>query len=351
MRTGFLDRPQGYKGHALPTPYLGGAALAGGVVAATMASGAASNNGVLLGCALLLWALGTLDDRRNLSPVTRVVAEAGVGLVLWGTGHGWDVLGSAPADAALTVLWIVGIVNAFNLMDNMNGAAATCAAVSAAGAAGLALLGGHVALAALCATIAGASVGFLPHNLARPSAIFMGDGGSMLLGALVAGIVMSAASAGNANALALVPGGLVVGLAIFDTTLVSISRRRGGRPLLSGGRDHLTHRLALRLGSTRRVPVALAVGQAVLCTAALGAVYGGTIWIITSGSAAVCIAVAAGIYLEDVALFSRPRPPARPEHERLAIRPRHREYSSSSGAPVRSDQSLPPPESPRLTEA
>ncbi|MGI8729318.1 MAG: hypothetical protein ACR2LK_04910, partial [Solirubrobacteraceae bacterium] len=124
-------------------------------------------------------------------------------------------------------------------------------------------------------------------NLARPSKIFMGDGGSMLLGSLVAAVTMSAASLGGAHPTAIVVGALVAGLAILDTTLVTVSRRRGGRPLLSGGRDHLTHRLARRLGSAQRVPLALAGGQTVLCAVAIAAAHADPAWVITAGVAAV----------------------------------------------------------------
>lgn len=312
-RTGFLDHPMGYKGHVRPTPYLGGVALAGGVAASAVAwGGGAASTYVLLGCALGLGALGTLDDRRNLSPLARVVFEIGMALVLWATGHGWDVLGSGPADAMLTVLWVVGIVNAFNLMDNMNGTCATCAGVSALGAAALGLDGGQDALAALCVGIAGACAGFLPFNLVRPSAIFMGDGGSMLLGTLVAGVTISAASLGDAGLSGLLPAGLITGLAIFDTALVSVSRRRGRRPLLTGGRDHLTHRLSRRLGSPERVPGVLAAVQAVLCAVALAAVHAGALWVLVGGAVAVAVAVYAGYRLEGPAWFTATPPVPRP---------------------------------------
>ncbi len=301
LRTGFLDRPVGYKGHGRPTPYLGGLAILGGVSIAALAFGAAASTyAVLLCCALGLWALGTLDDRRNLSPWTRVAAEIAAGLTLWATGNGWDVLGSAPADALLTVLWVVGVVNAFNLMDNMNGAAATCAAVSALGAAGLAGVAGQDPLAVLCLAVAGACAGFLPYNLARPSAIFMGDGGSMLLGTLVAGVAMAAASAGGSGATAVLAAALIAGMVILDTTLVSVSRRRGGRPLLSGGRDHLTHRLGRRLGSQQHVPLVLATGQAALCGVAIASVHAGPLWVVT----AAVVAAASGAWV--VGVLERP---------------------------------------------
>ncbi|MEY2517139.1 MAG: UDP-GlcNAc:undecaprenyl-phosphate/decaprenyl-phosphate GlcNAc-phosphate transferase [bacterium] len=311
LRTGFLDRPVGYKGHARPTPYLGGLALAGGVTIAAVAAGATPAYAVLLCCALGLGALGTLDDRLNLSPLTRVVAEVAVALVLWGTGHGWDVLGSGVADALLTVLWVVGVVNAFNLMDNMNGTAATCAGVSALGTAGLALDGGDTALAALCLAAAGACAAFLPFNLARHSRIFMGDGGSMLLGTIVAGAAMSAASSITSGPAAVVCAALVVGLVILDTTLVSVSRRRAGRALLSGGRDHLSHRLLMRLRSPHRVALVLAAAQAALCAAAVAFAELGTGWLWAAGALAVAGCAWAIVWLESPA-FDGPNLAAMP---------------------------------------
>lgn len=304
LRTGFLDRPLGYKGHASPTPYLGGCALAGGVTVAALIFGAATSTyAVLLACALGLWALGTIDDRYNLSPLLRVLVEVAVALVLWSTGNGWEVLGSAPADAALTVLWVLGIVNAFNLMDNMNGAAATAAGTSALGAAGLALVGGEPALAALCVAIAGACAGFLPHNLASTSRIFMGDGGSMLLGTLFAATAMAAAPSTGLGAGAIVAAALITALAILDTTLVSVSRRRGGRPLLSGGRDHLTHRLATRLGSPQRVALALGGAQLTLCAVAVAGAQAGPAWILAAGALAAGAAACAVTVLESPSWF------------------------------------------------
>ncbi len=132
-RTGFLDRPRGYKGHRRPTPYLGGTAVILAIaVATTVLGGLSARIATLLGCAAVLWLVGTVDDRRPIPPLWRVVAEVGVG-VFWLDGWGWSVLGSGPADLLLTVFWVVGLVNAFNLMDNIDGATSTVAAISTAG--------------------------------------------------------------------------------------------------------------------------------------------------------------------------------------------------------------------------
>ncbi len=269
--TGFLDRPVGYKGHGSSTPYLGGAAIMLGVLAAAVAFGGGTGTyAAIIACAAGMWVVGTLDDRVNLSPFLRLAIEAGVGYVLWETGHGWAVLGSAPLDLLLTCAWVIAIVNAVNLMDNMDGAAATVTAVSAAGIGLLAAFDDVPVLAALCFAVAGACAGFLPHNLARPARIFMGDGGSMPLGLLLACVSLAAASHAVAGVNAVATAALLVGLVILDTSLVMFSRKRAGRPLMTGGRDHLTHRLRSRLRSAHAVVALLACTQVALCTAAAG---------------------------------------------------------------------------------
>jgi UDP-GlcNAc:undecaprenyl-phosphate/decaprenyl-phosphate GlcNAc-1-phosphate transferase len=269
-RTGFLDLPAGYKGHMRATPYLGGLAVVGAAAVPIFAFGAeTSRYAALLIWAVVLFVVGTVDDKRSLNPLVRLVIEAIAGVALWHYGLGWAVFGSTALNVAITVLWVVGLVNAFNLMDNMDGASSSVAAVSALGAAALALGGGDVALAVILLAVAGACGGFLRHNLGEPSRIFLGDGGSMPLGLVVAGAVMAAPLDGSLGWTALLAAAPIVGLPILDTTLVVISRRRAGRAVLSGGRDHLTHRLRAVLGSPRLVAVALASAQAALCVIAI----------------------------------------------------------------------------------
>src|SRR5204863_6713034 len=107
--------------------------------------------------------------------------------------------------------------------------------------------------------------------------IFMGDGGSMPLGLLIAGASMKVASAGGLGAAGVLEAALILGLVILDTTLVVVSRRRGGRPLMTGGRDHLTHRLRTRLRTPRAVAGSLALGQLALCGATIGVAQAGTV--------------------------------------------------------------------------
>jgi UDP-GlcNAc:undecaprenyl-phosphate GlcNAc-1-phosphate transferase len=112
--------------------------------------------------------------------------------------------------------------------------------------------------------VAGASLGFLRYNLARPAKIFLGDGGSMPLGLLIACTIMAIPD-GRLDWTLLFATAPLAGLPILDTTLVVVSRLRRGDPVLSGHRDHLTHRLLVMLGTERKVAVVLAAAQAALC--------------------------------------------------------------------------------------
>jgi UDP-GlcNAc:undecaprenyl-phosphate GlcNAc-1-phosphate transferase len=299
VRTGFLDRPIGYKGHSRPTPYLGGAAIVVAVAITVLAFGAATSRfAPILIWAFVLFVVGTVDDKRNLNPGIRLVIEAGAAGALWYYGLGWTILPGDAANIALTIVWIIGVVNAFNLMDNMDGAASTVAAVSAAGAGALAIAVGDIPLAVILLALSAACAAFLRFNLAQPARIFLGDGGSMPIGFVVAAAVMALAGHSNFGWTGLFLVAPLVGLPILDTALVVFSRRRGARPILSGGRDHLTHRLRARLGSARFVAVCLASAQAVLCLIALPLSQAGAAPVVVFAAAYVIAGVAAIYTLE-----------------------------------------------------
>jgi UDP-GlcNAc:undecaprenyl-phosphate GlcNAc-1-phosphate transferase len=288
VRIKFYDLPAGYKGHRSPTPYLGGTAIVLGIVFGAIVTGGLPQRYLpIVICAAAMWAMGTVDDKVSLPIAVRVLIEIGVGVTLAATGLGWNVFHQDVPDGILSVVWVVGVMNAFNLMDNMDGASATTAAISALGAGTLALLAGRPELAPLCFATAGACAGFLPRNLANPARIFMGDGGSLPLGMIVAAVAMSAVTRDYLGARGVVIAALLVGLVIFDTTLVTISRSRAGRSILTGGRDHTTHRLGKRLGSAQNVALALAATQFLLCAVTILVAQAGSGWELLAGG--VCI--------------------------------------------------------------
>jgi UDP-GlcNAc:undecaprenyl-phosphate/decaprenyl-phosphate GlcNAc-1-phosphate transferase len=275
-RLAFYDHPIGYKGHARPTPYLGGAAVVAGFVASiALVTGDWHRTLPLVTGVLILWAVGTLDDRRTVTPAARLAIESTLAAGMWALGLGWD-LGAGPAvDLVVTVVWVVAVVNAFNIFDNMDGAACSVAAVAAGGLSLFGIVEGDAWLALAGAALCGACAGFLPHNLLRsPARIFLGDGGSLPIGFAIAALAMEGIASEGPAWQTLAMGLLFVGIPALDTALVIVSRRRRGLSVATGGRDHLTHRLRRRVGTARAVAVTVGSAQATVSVLAVVAIHG-----------------------------------------------------------------------------
>jgi len=262
--------------------------------AITLGGGASDFLVIALG-AVGLSAVGTVDDRVGVGPLLRVVAELAAAVALWNADLGWSVFHSAAANLVLTLLWVVGLVNAFNLMDNIDGATGIMGMVCAGGGAGVALLDHNVLLAAFALALSGACAGFLPYNLSGPSRVFLGDGGSMPIGFVAAAAIMAAPAHVGISATAVLVAAPLVGLPILDTTLVTVSRLRRGVPVMTGGRDHITHRLLRSLGSARTTALVLGLAQAVLC--GLGLVLFGATHTTIMLAAMVYVSVGAAVIL------------------------------------------------------
>ena len=323
-RFAFYDAPSGYKSHVGPTPYLGGAAMmVAFALAVTIGAGHPARTLPLVGGVAVLVVAGTIDDRRTLSPHVRIVIELALGALLAVAGLGWKLGAGGGVDAGVTAIWVVAVVNAFNLFDNMDGAASAMALVVAAGACVLAGVTGDVWVGVGSAALCGACLGFLPHNLASPARIFLGDGGSMPLGFAVAALVANAARSAEPSSLALLLGFLLVGVPALDTCLVIVSRRRRGVSVLRGGLDHLTHRTRRRIGTPARVALVLAAAQALLSALVIIASRGSSATLVYVVLAFVVCAAATIVALEDAiatpgAVVSSARATAPAARSRLA---------------------------------
>src|SRR3954452_11113405 len=105
-RTRFLDYPHGYKAHAVPTPYGGGLAVAAGILLGWVAGGQLLDRYWPLALGIGVFCLvGTVDDRRGVSILIRVVIEVAVAAWLWDRGLGWAV-GADEVSLALTIVWV-----------------------------------------------------------------------------------------------------------------------------------------------------------------------------------------------------------------------------------------------------
>jgi UDP-GlcNAc:undecaprenyl-phosphate GlcNAc-1-phosphate transferase len=275
LRFGMVDKPGPRKVHLNPIPLLGGMAIYLGFVLAILLSrhGVPQQQivGILAG-ATLLAVIGFLDDGGLLHhqvklfigmPIAAMFLIAsgvraqlfsqffrgGVGLVL---------------DCGLTILWVVGITAAFSILDHMDGLCAGIAAVAAAFFTIAAMMNGQVMVSTLGAATLGASLGFLRWNF-NPAKIFMGDGGAMFLGFLMATLGLKVRPDGTEFPLTWLVPVLILAVPIFDTTLVSISRaRRGLLPFTSPGKDHTAHRLS-NLGMGHRGAVLAMYTGAIVC--------------------------------------------------------------------------------------
>jgi UDP-GlcNAc:undecaprenyl-phosphate/decaprenyl-phosphate GlcNAc-1-phosphate transferase len=272
-RFGVVAVPSARGIHANPVPLLGGLAIWLGFVVTllvfergTMVEIAS----ILLG-GTLLTLVGLWDDRWNMKPLVKLAAQAmAAGLLIVIGGVQINVLRNDALNILATLLWIVGITNALNLMDNMDGLAGGVAAWAAAFFFIIAVLTGQYYVAPLAAALTGACIGFLYYNL-RPATHFMGDTGSLFLGFVLATVAIKLRfpEPYNTDAVTWMIPLLVLGVPLFDTTLVTISRLRRGIPITRGGRDHVSHRL-VAIGYTRREAVLiLYLASAVLGIAAL----------------------------------------------------------------------------------
>ena len=256
-RFGVLDRPTARKIHASPVPLLGGAAIYIAFVIALILLGSRFYINQVVSIfvgATLVSLLGLWDDRLGLSPGVKLAGQLLAAGIVAMTDVRIGILRVPILNVAVTMIWIVGITNALNLLDNMDGLAGGVAAIAAAFFLLFAAMSGQYLVGALAAALFGACLGFLVYNL-NPATIFMGDTGSLFLGFVLAVVGIKLRFPDNLDIVTWMVPVLVLGLPIFDTALVIVSRlRRGLNPLTAAGKDHLSHRL-VALGNTRREAV------------------------------------------------------------------------------------------------
>jgi len=256
-RLGVMDAPEARKVHRRPVPRMGGAAIYLVVLTVALILGERYNFaqfGTILVGATGVSFMGLLDDRWGLRPVVKLVGQVLAALLLYYNGITVGTFGQPILDGAATVIWVVVITNAMNLLDNMDGLAGGIAAIASAHFALMCFFSGQYLVGALSIAVLGACLGFLIYNLS-PANIFMGDSGALFLGYTLAAIGIKLRFPENVTFVTWMVPVLVMGLPIFDTTMVIISRlRRRRNPLTTPGRDHVSHRL-VAAGMTHREAV------------------------------------------------------------------------------------------------
>lgn len=213
----------------------------------------------LLATLTALHIMGLIDDRRPLGPWLKltVMAIPAVLFAIFTETRLLTVLdiyaGGTWLSVLVTVLWMLGVTNSMNMIDNMDGASAGIAVVAGLCFLAAAFIAGQWFVAGTLALLIGACAGFLIWNR-PPARIFMGDGGSLVLGFLLAFLTVRTTYAGETPSGEPLAGGwyavfmpvLVLALPLYDTVSVTLIRLRQGKSPMVGDLQHFSHRLVKR---------------------------------------------------------------------------------------------------------
>lgn len=280
MAINFVDKPSQRKIHKNVKPLMGGLAVFTGFFLVLLYDlllipGRGFNLQVLgyLGAAFLIVIIGLIDDRYGMRPKLKLAGQITTALIFLYTNDLTHHLGPVYVTVPIYVFWMVGLMNAFNFLDNMDGIISGMAGILALGFYSFSFLAKTSSLAPqvhyislLSLTFAGAVIGFLPHNF-NPAKIFLGDAGSMFIGYFLSsmGILVGrlAVIRMQSHIYYLLPV-LLLSYALFDISLVSYTRKRDGRRISEGGKDHSTHRLGTFLKSPKITSILVYLINAVI---------------------------------------------------------------------------------------
>jgi UDP-GlcNAc:undecaprenyl-phosphate/decaprenyl-phosphate GlcNAc-1-phosphate transferase len=145
-------------------------------------------------------------------------------------------------DTALTLFWLIGVTNAMNMIDSMDGIAIGISGIAFVFFVLVTSLSGQVYLTEISIVLLGITAGIYFYNV-TPARLFLGDSGSQTFGFIVAAIAMEYAPVGLSPISSWFVPILLVGMPIFDTSLVVYSRMRRGLPIYQANLDHTYHRL------------------------------------------------------------------------------------------------------------
>ena len=231
----------------------------------------------LLICTLGIHMVGLMDDHKAMAAMPKLVWQLLIAGALVGGGEciqtgGFRVLtfmdhlfpGGALLSAVVSVVWIVVLTNAFNFMDNMDGLSAGVAAICGSLFFIAALQTHQWFICGLLLLYVGAATGFLFHNF-PPAKIFMGDGGSMVLGFFLSALtIRTTFYAGHGRWYALLMPLLVAAVPLYDFVVVCLLRLHRGRSPFLGDTNHFSHRLT-RHGFSKRGAVLVIYAVTLAC--------------------------------------------------------------------------------------
>lgn len=254
---GLIDKPNNRKIHSKPIPVIGGIAITIGVLFSFLLSETIQSliqqHFIVLGSTLSIFIIGVWDDRSNLSPKLRLAIQIFAAIAISISGirieslHGIFGIETIPlyVQHILTVVIITGVTNAFNLVDGIDGLAGSLALLNSTILAVLFLLIGNLGAAFIFLAIIGTLIPFLKAN-SHPARIFMGDGGSMMLGFFtsLSGIYFiqqNAITNSISDGLSVLIVSAILIIPVVDALRVFLSRYAKGNSIFSPDKTHLHH--------------------------------------------------------------------------------------------------------------
>jgi UDP-GlcNAc:undecaprenyl-phosphate GlcNAc-1-phosphate transferase len=231
---------------------------------------------------LAVFALGLLDDFRNLHARFKFMVQILAAIFVVTMGYrfrtldfpffGWGIVDLGLFSYPLTVIWLVGVTNALNLIDGMDGLASTVSSLVSVSFALYFYITGDYASSVLCCMLLGSILGFFAFN--RPKAsIFMGDGGALFVGFVLAVLPLLNQAHGGRNELGLLSAITALLIPIYDTFAAMLRRMRAHISFFTPDRCHLHHKL-LNLGlSPWQVLAIIGSANVVLDAATLSSLY------------------------------------------------------------------------------
>ncbi|MEE2681674.1 MAG: hypothetical protein VX641_04805 [Planctomycetota bacterium] len=264
----------------------------------------------IIASCFVLHVMGVIDDRKAQPASLKLLLQFLLGAMLVllfdvRLLHVLDEFGSAGwiTSCVLTILWLVVITNAFNFLDNMDGLAAGVATIAATVLMIATTLNNQWFISLSLALLIGALLGFLIFNF-PPARVFMGDGGSLVIGWLLAIATVRTTFVDTAD-----PGYalgsswygvfiplVVLAVPLYDFTSVVVIRTLQGRSPFVGDQQHFSHRLVQRGLSPRRA--VLVIWAITLATGVNGIVLGSV-----SPAMAILLALATLVLLAGLALL------------------------------------------------
>ncbi len=244
--------------HTKTMPRFGGVAIyLGSMIAAALFLPGTTDDrmtGIAIGATLIL-IMGIVDDIRGLSAKVKLIGQIACACILFASSVRISFISDPFGEGLIefpwivslvvTVLWIVGITNTINLIDGLDGLAAGVSFIATVAIAYIAYIHGRYEICMAFMALAGSCLGFLPWNF-HPAKIFMGDGGALYLGFMIAAIsVMSPMK--SATVIATILPIFVLALPILDTALAILRRLKNGRPIMEADKGHL-HHLIMNVG-------------------------------------------------------------------------------------------------------